>query len=207
MTKMANLIPIRSLDEPVGFRANVQRHYRRAHLLMTQLEKKHSEAISQWPGPHDQPLRDAQTAHVELFNLLEERNHLSDSVRIYSALAAEGFLNLYGMMRLGAMVFEEHIERLGLVPKTRELLAVCDGVKVDGSHALIVSLKALADNRNALVHPKAYEVHDISDVKPLPHSTVPKSARDALTEASRFFTEFALLVPEATYLIPKPPIT
>jgi len=171
------------------------------------LNERHADVVAKWPGPADQPVRDAHIHHVELFNLVEERNHLSDSVRIYAALSVEGFLNLYGMMRLGETAFKEHIERLGLIPKVKQLLFVCDGVKVDGNHALVASLRNLADNRNALVHPKAYEVDDIADVRPLPYSTVPKSARDALSEAVRFFAEFALLVPEATHLIPKPPIT
>ena len=51
-------------------------------------------------------------------------------VRIYAAMAVEGFLNFYGVLRLGQNVFDEHFERLGLVPKVRALLLVCDQLDV-----------------------------------------------------------------------------
>jgi hypothetical protein len=57
---------------------------------------------------------------------VRKRDLLSDAVKIFSAMAVGAFLNYYGVVRLGEDECASHFERLGLVPKLRTLLLVCD---------------------------------------------------------------------------------
>jgi hypothetical protein len=194
---------LRPHDESIDYASNVHRYYRDAKRLLPQLEAKCAQVHKAWPVPVDQPVRDAITNYSDLYDLLDERDRMSDSVRIYSAMAVEGFLNLYGMLRLGEEVFNEHFERLALCPKAQMLLLVCDDVKMEKKDPLLYSLNSVAQSRNALVHPKAKEVQSMPMSTPIPHSEVPDIAVNALKNMEMFFAEFVLAVPEAKHLVPK----
>jgi hypothetical protein len=87
--------------------------------------------------------------------MIDERDQLSDSIRVYAAMAVEGFLNWYGVLRLGEAVFNEHFERLSLVTKAKTLLLVCDSLTLTRDDPLLAVMDKVAQSRNALVHPKA----------------------------------------------------
>jgi len=96
---------------------------------------------------------------------------------------------------LGHSVFDDHFERLGLVPKLRALLLVCDAVQISRDDQLVLLLDKVAQVRNFLVHPKAREF-----AGPLHQPTsipVPEAAREAVANMEAFFAEFRVVVPAA----------
>ena len=70
--------------------------------------------------------------------------------RLYAAMAVEGFLNWYGVFRLGEEIFNQHFERLGLVPKLRVLLLVCDSIHVGkGDQVVLVLVHSSVDPKHS----------------------------------------------------------
>ena len=179
-----------------------RRHAESAQVLLTELEAVCEEVLAQWPLPHGETLRDAQKDHLALYNLVRRRDRLCDSVSIFSALAVEGFLNYYGVVRLGEDVFNAHFERMGLVPKLRALLLVCDGVDLSPKDPLVALLQALAADRNRLAHPKAKEFDGYVPAEERPGVPVPAAGRQAVTRMNDFFAEFLSVVPKAGHLVP-----
>lgn len=199
---MRTAFTLRPHDEQLGFENSVLRYHRHAHVLLPLLEAKHAEVASLWPVSAALPILSSHIGHVQLHALIDEQNHLSDSVRIYSAMAAEGFLNLYGVLRLGQEVFDSEFERLSLIPKATLLLLVCDGLKVSKKDPMLLALDQVAQSRNALVHPKSREFASYSELKPKAHSRTPQTARDAVKNMDKFFAEFLLAVPDAKHVVP-----
>jgi len=185
-----------------NFSTETDRFHDLAIELLDELEALVVTVNEQWPAPLDQRLKQSE-ATPELWALARRRYLLSDSVRIFSAVAIEGFLNFYGVLRIGESDFNAHFERLGMVPKLRQLLLVCDSVSIATTDPLVKSLAFVAEGRNALVHPKAKELRgNLSDH--LKHGELlPEAAREAVAEMRTFFREFSSLVPKARHLIPK----
>lgn len=192
---------IRPLNHPQGCENRVCKYFEHAHALLEELELKNEEVESMWPKGTALPVMNKYAGYNSLLQITDQRNRLSDSVRIYSAMAVEGFLNLYGVLRLGQEEFDNQFERLGLIPKAKMLLLVCDSISVKKSDPLLIALDAVAQSRNALVHPKSREFEIYSDLQPLPHSCIPDSARNSVQNMCRFFSEFAAAVPDALPLI------
>jgi hypothetical protein len=171
--------------------------------MLAEVEALATEVTNLWPVKAGDALQDHEHSHPELWRLARLRDRTSDSVRIFAAMAVEGYLNWYGVFRLGESVFNQHFERLGLVPKLRLLLLVCDRIQVNEADPVVRALSALAETRNALVHPKAREV--ISD--PMKHTRtgtkIPEVAREAVANMDRFCSEFVVIVPDAKAYIPK----
>ena len=117
-------------------------------------------------------------------------------------MAVEGFLNWYGVLRLIEDVFNAHFERLNILEKLKMLLLVCDSIVIDNSDSLSVTLKSIAESRNALVHPKSREVYELS-TSPQKYEKIPHTARDAVNNMKLFFSEFIKAIPDAAKLIPK----
>ena len=116
-------------------------------------------------------------------------------------MAVEGFLNYYGVKRLGEAFYNVSYERLSPMKKVAALVATCCGQLLSSDSELMVVTKRLAAARNALVHPKSREVRRVprgqlrlSDQADLPHRTV--------ENMERFFTLFAEVDPEATGSMP-----
>ena len=192
---------LRPHDEALGWESNERRYFKYAQSQLVELEAKCKEVWAAWPVAPDQPVEDVHIRHPELAKLLDERNRLSDSVRIYSAMAVEGFLNWYGALRLGEAAFNEHFERLSLVPKLRAVLLVCDSVSIPRNDPLVEALNAVAQSRNALVHPKAREVS--GPATPMrPFTKVPETARDSVARMRTFFAELVVAVPQTALLVP-----
>lgn len=200
---MRTKFDLRPHEAELSWESHHLRYFRFAIDLMAELEVQCERVKAAWPIPHHEPLRDAHLNFPELGMMLDARNKNSDSVRIYAAMAVEGFMNWYGLLRLGTEVFNAQFERLGLVPKLQALLLVCDATLIEKSDPLLRALDEVAQSRNALVHPKAKEISPESVFTLRPKVIIPDAARDAVRSMRSFFTEFASAVPDAEPLLPK----
>ncbi len=179
-----------------------RRHAESARQLLTELETVCEEVLNRWPLPHGQTVWNAEAEFPEFYALVRKRDRLCDSVRIFAAMAVEGFLNYYGVVRLGEEAFNTHFERMGLIPKLRALLLVCDSVSVSASDPLVRLLEQVAKGRNALVHPKAKEFPGYIPAEDRPGVPIPGAARQAVEDMDSFFDEFVTLVPASKHLAP-----
>jgi hypothetical protein len=172
-----------------------------ARLQLKELEAIVEQVKAAWPILAGETLIDGENYPV-LMALVRKRDLQSDSVKIFSAMAVEGFLNYYGVVRLGETEFNAHFERLGLIPKIRALLLVCDLLSVTDSDPLIKALNRIAQRRNALVHPKAKELSGYLPATERGGSSVPEAACEAVADMEEFFREFVVAVPNASHLVP-----
>ena len=182
--------------------ADHRRHAESARQLLTELETICEEVLNMWPLPHGQTVQNAETEFPELYALVRKRDRLSDSVRIFAAMAVEGFLNYYGVVRLGEEAFNTHFERMGLIPKMRALLLVCDSLSVPNSDTLVRLLEQVASGRNALVHPKTREFPGYVPAEDRSGVLIPGDARQAVETMDLFFVEFVTLIPASRHLAP-----
>ena len=138
---------------------DVSRFYKltRSHLI--RLEGLVQNVNAKWPKALGESVKDHEIT-PELDALVLERDTASDTCRIFAAMAVEAFLNFYGAARLGEEEFNSHFERLAVVPKTRQLLLICDKLSIAEADPLIKALKTVAESRNRLVHPKAKRAPD-----------------------------------------------
>jgi hypothetical protein len=195
---------IRSLDEAVGaYLSNLRIFVRRARESLAELEAVATEVNEKWPVPLGETVKDP-TKHPELEKLAFKRDFLSDSVLIFSAMAVEGFLNFYGVVRLGEVEYKRNFERLSLDRKLRALLLFCDSIALDDTDPLIEVLTNLAKMRNSLVHPKTREVTGYLPAESRDGMRVPDAACQAVTNMDTFFKQFLIAVPEAKHLVPIP---
>ena len=183
--------------DPEGiWESNDGRYRTYAHQLLAKHVSLCEEVLEKWPGDAEAPITTPH-AYPEIAALARRRDQTADTVRIYAAMAVEGYLNFYGVLRLGQDVFNEHFERLGLVPKLRTLLLTCDQLDVPKSDPLVLALDRVAQSRNALVHPKAREVvGDLSQHKQTA-TPAPETARNAVADMEAFFELFVQAVPKA----------
>jgi len=176
------------------------RFFEAARLQLCDLELVTAQVKEQWPITECETLREGDK-YPELWSLVRKRDLLSDSVKIYSAMAVEGFLNYYGVVRLGEAEYVTHFERLGLVPKVRILLLVCDSLSIADSDALVKVLVRIAKRRNLLVHPKAKELSGYLPAEERGGDKIPEVAREAVEDMEQFFREFVTAVPQASHLV------
>jgi hypothetical protein len=120
---------------------------------------------------------------------------------VCAGMAVEGFLNYYGVKRLGEAFYNPSYERLSPAKKVAALVATCCGQLLPSDSELMAVTKRLATARNALVHPKSREAPRVpraqlglSEQADLPHRTV--------EDMERFFTLFAEVDPEAIGSMP-----
>lgn len=187
---------LRPHDALGKWQSNDRRYKAYAHELLAELEALCAEVFSKWPIEAGASIHDPQN-HPELWKLTRLRDRTSDSVCIYAAMAVEGFLNFYGVMRLGQPVFDEHFERSGLVPKLRSLLLVCDALEIKRNDPIVLLLDNVAQTRNSLVHPKAKEVVGIVETHEGVGTKIPDAARETVSNMEAFFEQFAQAVPLA----------
>lgn len=193
---------LRLHDAELGWESNHWTYYRFALDLLPMLAQQNEEVRRAWPVPFDKPVENSQANYPELSVALDERHRTSDSIRVYAAMAVEGFLNWYGVLRLGADVFNSQFERLGLVPKLQALLLVCDAVVLEKNDPLVQALERVAATRNALVHPKAKEFDPADPLAP-PKGNFCDAANGAAENMQLFFEAFVEAVPEAEHLVPR----
>ncbi|HCA26000.1 MAG TPA: hypothetical protein DEP32_17705 [Pseudomonas sp.] len=91
------------------------------------------------------------------------------AAHLFSCMAIEGFINYYGIKRLGDPFYRRNLERLGITEKLSTLLLACGLERIDPSDELIKKVRSIFDRRNSIVHPKSKEVHNISSVENYVH--------------------------------------
>lgn len=181
--------------------SNDGRYRTYAHQILAELEQLCIEVQSKWPCEANTPITD-ERQHSELWSLARRRDRSSDTTRIYAAMAVEGFLNFYGVYRLGQEVFDEHFERAGVVQKLRKLLLFCDNLNIPENDPLCASADRVAKSRNALVHPKTREVGGDPATHQRSSTKLPDVARESVDAMEAFFSGFATTVPDvASHLI------
>lgn len=192
---------LRLHDQEGLWLSNHGRYRNYAHALLADHLALCGEIQQKWPVEPGAAITDPST-YPEVDALVHRRNQTADTVRIYSAMAVEGYLNFYGVLRLGQEVFDEHFERLGLVPKLRTLLLICDQLQVQKSDPLVIALESVAASRNSLVHPKTKEVVGGPAQHNQSTSPVPETARAAVRDMEAFFKAFLETVPKAVNHLP-----
>jgi hypothetical protein len=197
LTKLA----VRSLDDLGYWLCDDRRYYRYAILCLRDLEIATNEVKSIWPGSPGQVARDADVT-PELTLKARRRDLLSDSVKVFSAMAVEGFINFYGAVRLGGNNYLNHLEFAPLPMKVEALLKHCDGISLSVNDRLLVLGRRIAKRRNALVHPRASETGAYVPAKGRLGDRIPDVARESVQDMVSFFTEFSRLVPAAAHLVP-----
>ena len=199
MTPPRSQFSIRPHDALGTWESNHGRYRTYAREMLAELEGHCKAILDAWPSGASAVITDpAQYPQIAI--LARRRNITSDSVRIYAAMAVEGFLNFYGVLRLGQQAYDEHFERLGIVPKLRALLLVCDQLQIPKNDPLVLCLDKVAGSRNALVHPKTKEVTGATEHKST-SIKVPDAAQESVTNMELFFTQFAQAVPDAAPLV------
>lgn len=194
---------IRPLGETRAWRTESSRYPEYSRLLLAELIELTAEIQAEWP-PGAQSLRSGDHGHAELWKKVRRRDMLSDSVRIFTAMAVESFLNFYGVVRLGQTPFDSFIERLSPYKKLEALLQICDGVTINQSLPIAETVNKIAQRRNDLVHPKAKEVigeraqADI-DADAIP---IPGAAIEAVADMTAFYSQLIELIPDVKFLLP-----
>jgi hypothetical protein len=179
---------------------NDKQYFEAAHVLLSELEVVVAEVNRQWPKPLGQAVKKGE-ATPALWESARKRDILADSVKIFAAMSVEAFLNFYGVLRLGAG-FGTSLERLGLVPKLKKLVELCDNRVLTDSDTIVLTLRRISKRRNRLVHPAAREVAGYMPQEDRGGDKVPDVAREAVTDMVTFFEEFGKLQPGVMHHLP-----
>jgi hypothetical protein len=188
---------VRPQSQPGEWISDSGRFAEYARMQLEELLELAAQITEEWPFGIVS-LREDSELHASLYLKTRKRDLLSDSVKMYSAMAVEGFLNYYGVVRLGGAAFDKYIERLGPVEKVTALLKICDSVTLDSNDKLVVIVRNIAYRRNALVHVNTTEIcmrEQAGDRL----SPIPGAAVEAVKDMSDFFREFVALIPEAKW--------
>jgi len=187
-------------NRPGGWEVEGVGYRRQAHLCLLAFEQKH--ALLQ---KHLERLEEARkkggTYRIPP-NLLERYRFFRSAAVVFSAMAVEGFLNYYGVKRLGNAFYRDNYERLNSYRKLAAVVGTCTGQLLPSDAELVTVWRHLTERRNALVHPKAREVlsepKDAKQRRALPRSVVaPTPAADSVRDMERFFELFAELDSQA----------
>ena len=197
----SNKFTIRSIEAYANnwWQSEDARYYENASALLAELIIIADKIKKDWPAEKSSINK---TEYPNLYELGRKRDLVSDSVLIFSAMAVEGFVNFYGVLRLGEKVYQEYFERLPQEKKIKALLLFCDAIDIDNSHPLIKLSTKLARKRNNLLHPKTKEFSQLPAWESRSCSDTPETAIQAVKYLDDFFIEFVSLVPEANWLIP-----
>jgi hypothetical protein len=150
---------------------------------MEELKQRHGEDRTKWVPAH--------TRFIDV-------NLLTTAAVVLSAMAAEAFLNFYGVKRMGQVFYDLHYERLGLVPKLSAVVETCCGVLLDEKADIVSVARDLSEARNRLAHPKTREVKPDAKVLQQPPKKIHVDvARDSVANMTQFFKLFASIDPDA----------
>lgn len=131
-----------------------------------------------------------------------ERDLFTTAAVVLSSMAAEGFLNFYGVKRIGQKFYEERYERLGLVPKVTGIIEACCGVRLDSDAKIVSVARALSEARNWLVHPKTREGGHAADSSQMSAIRHPLDvARESVANMNQFFQLFASFDPHSSDIV------
>jgi len=191
-------------NRPGGWEVEGVGYRRQAHLSLRAFKQKHTLLRR-----HIERLEEARKkggTYKIPPNLLDRYRFFRSAAVVFSAMAVEGFLNYYGVKRLGNDFYRDNYERLNAHQKLSALVATCTGHLLPKHAELVTILRRLTERRNALVHPKAREVRpEAKGVQPrrapLHSAEAPTSAADSVRDMERFFKLFAKLDPQAVSAI------
>ncbi len=198
-------LSVRPPDFIGGWLLDDRRYFENAHVLLGELEAVVVEVNKQWPKPLTETVKRQETTTAH-WNLTRRRDLLSDSVKVFTAMSVEAFLNFYGVLRLGQTVFESEFEskRLGPVAKLKKLFALCDNLKLTDTDPVVVTLERIAKRRNRLVHPRVVEVSGYVPGADRGGDRIPEVARESVADMVKFFEECGRLKPELAPHLPPP---
>ena len=185
-----------------AFLSNYNRYFENAHMLLAELEVLVAEVNKALPKALSEAVKEDETTKLQ-WRLGRKRDLLSDSVKIFSAMSVESFLNFYGVLRLGPVRYDRKLERLGLVPKLKELFKLCDEVYLTETDEIVQVLDRIATRRNQQVHPVAVEVSVPLSAKMGDGDKIPDVAREAVSDMNHFFQEFGKCQPDYAQSLPK----
>jgi hypothetical protein len=170
----------------------------RAHFCLDQVQAHDAEADRYFAHLKVDPLHRRRILKAADFpNALE---FFSDSAVIAAAMAIEGFLNLYGVVRLGELFYQRNYERLSPAQKVAALLGTCCGVLIQKDNEIIQVAKRVFDRRNALVHPKSRDLGRKDRASEAARQLPQQIAYDSVIDMERFATLFATYDPDAADL-------
>lgn len=135
------------------------------------------------------PNRRVAPAHLVL-----DDGFWDDTAVLYSCLAIEGFLNDYGVRRLGQVFYARNLERLSPTQKVSVLIATCRHQLLPPDAPILATVRRLFEARNRLVHPKTVVRSDFSEPGPSADSS-PRAA-EAIAAMESFFSAFEALDPD-----------
>jgi hypothetical protein len=194
---------VRSPDTDGIWKVNDRRYFENAHVLLIEFELVVSEINRDWPKPLAESVARHEISDA-LWKLTRRRNLLVDSIKIFSAMSVEAFLNFYGVLRLGHAGFDAKFERLGPIDKLKKLFELCDNIKLTNNDSIVQVVKRIAERRNELVHPNTEEVTSALRIKNNVNNNIPDSARESVADMVYFFNEFSRLCPGVSHHMPKP---
>src|SRR5216683_454733 len=109
-------------------------------------EQVSSELRNEWDIARQRQLAgDKNSGRLVSREGMVQRNVLTTTTVVLSAMAAEAFLNFYGVKRIGQKSYDLHYERLGLVPKVTEIIETCCGLRLDDDAEIVSVARALSE--------------------------------------------------------------
>lgn len=201
--KYSKPLLVRSPTTPGSWLVNDRRYFENAHMLLAELEVLAAEVNKVWPKALSEAIKQEETTKTH-WRLARKRDLLSDAVKVFSAMSVEAFLNFYGVLRLGPVLFDRKFELLGPVPKLKQLFELCDGVTLTETNPIVEVLDRIAKRRNSQVHPIVVEVSMPLTSKDREGDKIPDVAREAVSDMVCFFQEFEKLQPNVAHHLPKP---
>lgn len=137
-------------------------HYFWAKKYYSEFERLNTEYINEKENiinefGEEQSYLDA-IIHGKLSEKEEELDMLSNCIVLFSCMAIEGFLNYYGVRRLGENFYKRNIERLGITEKLQLILLSCTGYLSKKDDKIIKTIRVIFDLRNSLIHPKSKDL-------------------------------------------------
>jgi hypothetical protein len=173
---------------PEGFRD-------RAHLCLHQVEAHDAETDRYFAElKADSSHRRRKTKPADFPDALE---FFSDSTVVATAMAVEGFLNLYGVIRLGESFYQTNFERLTPTQKVAALLGTCCGVLIQKDTEIIQVTQRIFSRRNSLVHPKSRELPRNGRNGGAPRPRPQQIAHESVIDMERFSALFSAYDPDA----------
>jgi hypothetical protein len=196
-------LSVRSPDVDGSWKVNDRRYFENAHVLMEELELVVLEVNHQWPKDLSETVKKGATTKAH-WKLVRRRDLLSDSVKIFSAMSVEAFLNFYGVLRLGQVDFDWPLQKLGPVAKLKKLFMLCDNVTLTDNDALVQIVDKIAKRRNGLVHSPTVEVTNAAPAEDRDGDRIPEAARESVADMIAFFQEFVQRKPSVAHHRPPP---
>jgi hypothetical protein len=177
-----------------------KRYYEYAGLCLSELLPIAAEIDKLLPSQPPRTLA-PELVTPEIQAKCRRRDALSDSVRVFSAMSVEAYLNLYGVMRFGEAQYKAFERKASTPKKLALILKTCDGVDVNSYPALRDAVEFLKTQRDSLVHPKANELPSSAQYS-LTGPDVPGFAQRCYSACETVFNEMPKASPQAMDLIP-----